>query len=301
MAQQAAAESAPVVRLADRGAAWFLPLALGVAAFAWLISGSAERAVAVLVVATPCPLLLAAPVAIVSGLSRASRLGVVIRDGGALENLGRATTLVLDKTGTVTTGRPRGTDVLVAPGWTPSEVLRLAASADQVSPHVLARAIVEEAATRGLPLSMPADVVEEAGKGVTATVDGRRVTVGAAQLSSDAPPWAHAAESRAAFDGAALTNPAAGGPLPTQRLHGPARAGLRRPASPEGDLDPAEFDGRTRRCRRDARAGPVPKQLVMATYLRCICRVTAQKWCHAQHPPGRAGVCFATARSRTGK
>jgi cation transport ATPase len=89
MAQQAAAESAPVVRLADRGAAWFLPLALGVAAFAWLIGGSAERAVAVLVVATPCPLLLAAPVAIVSGLSRASRLGVVIRDGGALENLGR--------------------------------------------------------------------------------------------------------------------------------------------------------------------------------------------------------------------
>jgi heavy metal translocating P-type ATPase len=204
MAQQAAAESAPVVRLADRGAAWFLPLALGVAAFAWLISGSAERAVAVLVVATPCPLLLAAPVAIVSGLSRASRLGVVIRDGGALENLGRATTLVLDKTGTVTTGRPRGTDVLVAPGWTPSEVLRLAASADQVSPHVLARAIVEEAATRGLPLSMPADVVEEAGKGVTATVDGRRVTVGAAQLSSDAPPWANAAESRAGFDGAVI-------------------------------------------------------------------------------------------------
>ena len=125
----------------------------------------------------PCPLLLAASVAIVSGLSRASRLGVVMRDGGALENLGRATTLVLDKTGTVTMGRPRGTDVLVAPGWTPSEVLRLAASADQVWPHVLARVIVAEAATRGLPLSMPADVVEEAGKGVTATVDGRRVTV----------------------------------------------------------------------------------------------------------------------------
>ena len=149
MAQQAAAESAPVVRLADRVAAWFLPLALAVATFAWLISGLAERAVAVLVVATPCPLLLAAPVAILSGLSHASRLGVVVRDGGALENLGRATTLVLDKTGTVTRGRPRGTDVLVAPGWTPSEVLRLAASADQVSRHVLARAIVEEAATEG--------------------------------------------------------------------------------------------------------------------------------------------------------
>ena len=115
----------------------------------------------------------------------------MVRDGGALENLGRATTLVLDKTGTVTRGRPRGTDVLVAPGWTPSEVLRLAASADQVSRHVLARAIVEEAATEGLPLRMPADVVEEAGKRVTATVDGRRVIVGAGRLSSDAPPWAN--------------------------------------------------------------------------------------------------------------
>ena len=204
MAQQAAAESAPVVRLADRAAAWFLPLALAVAAFAWLISGLAERAVAVLVVATPCPLLLAAPVAIVSGLSRASRLGVVIRDGGALENLGRATTLVLDKTGTVTTGRPRGTDVLVGPGWTPWEVLRLAASADQVSPHVMARAIVEEAATQRLPLSMPSDVVEEAGRGVTATVDGRRVAVGTCALPSDAPQWATAVETRAGFDGAVI-------------------------------------------------------------------------------------------------
>jgi heavy metal translocating P-type ATPase len=204
LAQQAAAENAPVVRLADRVAAWFLPLAFTVAGFAWLISGSAERAVAVLVVATPCPLLLAAPVAIVSGLSRASRIGVVIRDGGALEVLGRAATLVLDKTGTVTTGRPRSTDVVVAPGWTPAEVLRLAASADQVSPHVMARAIMEEAATQRLPLSMPANVVEQAGQGVTATVDGRHVSVGNRALASDSPRWASAAETRAVFDGAVI-------------------------------------------------------------------------------------------------
>ncbi len=204
LAQQAAAESAPVVRLADRVAAWFLPLVLAVAGLAWLLNGSAERAVAVLVVATPCPLLLAAPVAIVSGLSRASRLGVVVRDGAALENLARATTLVLDKTGTVTTGRPRGTDVLVGTGWAPTEVLRLAASADQVSPHVMARAIVEEAATQRLPLSMPSDVVEEAGRGVTATVDGRRVTVGNRVLTADSPQWATAAETRAGFDGAVI-------------------------------------------------------------------------------------------------
>jgi len=118
LAQQAAAETAPVVRLADRIAAWFVPLALAVAGLAWLLSGTAERPVAVLVVATPCPLLLAAPVAIVSGLSRTSRIGVLVRGGGALETLGRATTLVVDKTGTLTSGRPRGTDIAVAPGWT---------------------------------------------------------------------------------------------------------------------------------------------------------------------------------------
>ena len=106
LAAQAGAENAPIVRLADRYAAWFLPLALLLAGAAWWASGSAVRAVAVLVVATPCPLLLAAPVAIVSGLSRASRQGVVIRSGGALENLGHATTLVMDKTGTLTMGRP---------------------------------------------------------------------------------------------------------------------------------------------------------------------------------------------------
>lgn len=204
LAQQAAAESAPVIRLADRVAGWFVPATLAVAGGAWLVSGVAERAVAVLVVATPCPLILAAPVAIVSGMSRASRVGVVIRGGAALENLGRATTLVLDKTGTVTTGRPRGTDVIVAPGWTAAEVLRLAASADRFSPHVLARAIVDEAANRGLSLSLPVDVTEEAGKGVTATVGDRNVMVGSNGLPEEPPPWAAAALFRATFEGAVV-------------------------------------------------------------------------------------------------
>ncbi|NUP38455.1 MAG: HAD-IC family P-type ATPase, partial [Streptomyces sp.] len=155
LARQAGAESAPVVRLADRYAAWFLPLSLAVAGLAWLLSGSAVRAVAVLVVATPCPLLLAAPVAVVSGLSRASRLGVVVRDGGALENLGRARTLLLDKTGTLTAGRPRVLDVVAGPRWQPAQVLRLAASLDQYSPHVLAEAVVDAALERGLRLSVP--------------------------------------------------------------------------------------------------------------------------------------------------
>ncbi|WP_327320257.1 heavy metal translocating P-type ATPase [Streptomyces sp. NBC_01235] len=204
LARQAGAESAPVVRLADRYAAWFLPLSLVVAGLAWLISGSAVRAVAVLVVATPCPLLLAAPVAIVSGLSRASRLGVVIRDGGALESLGRARTLLLDKTGTLTGGRPRVLDVTAAPGRKPAEVLRLAASLDQYSPHVLAHAIVDTARERKLELSVPADVTEEPGRGASGTVDGHRVYIGRLDPSDVQPSWARAVDNRALLDGAAV-------------------------------------------------------------------------------------------------
>ncbi|GAB7028749.1 heavy metal translocating P-type ATPase [Streptomyces sp. NPDC021749] len=204
LARQAGAESAPVVRLADRYAVWFLPLSLAVAGLAWLISGSAVRAVAVLVVATPCPLLLAAPVAIVSGLSRASRLGVVIRDGGALENLGRARTLLLDKTGTLTRGRPRVLDVIAAPDGKPAEVLRLAASLDQYSPHVLAQALVDTARERGLALSVPTGVTEEPGRGATGNVDGHRTSVGRMGTATARPDWAKAVDTRALLDGAAV-------------------------------------------------------------------------------------------------
>ena len=200
LAKEAAASTAPVVRLADRLARWFVPLTLAMAGSAWLWSGSPGRAVAVLVVATPCPLLLAAPVAIVSGLSQLARLGVIIRSGGALENLGRATTLILDKTGTVTSGRPRSSDVVAAPGWSTEDVLRLAASADQFSPHVVAQAIVAEAIDHGLSLRLPTDVVEEAGTGTSATVDGRRVTVGNHPLPASPPSWAATTLSRATLD-----------------------------------------------------------------------------------------------------
>lgn len=204
LAKQAGAESAPIVRLADRYAAWFLPLALLIAGAAWLASGSAVRAVAVLVVATPCPLLLAAPVAIVSGLSRASRHGVVVRSGGSLENLGRATTLVMDKTGTLTMGQPAVVEILAAPAHGTTEILQLAASVDQMSPHVLAQAIVTEALTRGLRLSLPADVIEEAGRGVTASIDHRRVQVGKVVDRQIDDSWARTALNRASLDSAAI-------------------------------------------------------------------------------------------------
>ncbi|MGB2922120.1 MAG: heavy metal translocating P-type ATPase [Mycobacterium sp.] len=204
LAEQANAESAPIVRLADRYAAWFLPLTLAIAAVAWVMSGSAVRAVAVLVVATPCPLLLAAPVAIVSGLSRASRQGVVIRSGAALENLGHATTLMMDKTGTLTMGRPVVVEIAAAPGRETAAVLRLAASIEQMSPHVLAEAIVTEALARGLPLTLPSGVVEQPGEGVTATIDTKRVHVGKLVGGKVDAGWARAAVNRARLDSAAI-------------------------------------------------------------------------------------------------
>ena len=252
LAQQAGAENAPVVRLADRYAAWFLPVALLVAGAAWLISGSLVRAVAVLVVATPCPLLLAAPVAIVSGLSRASRLGVVIRSGAALETLGRARTLVMDKTGTLTVGRPAVVEVTAAPGQDASEMVRLAASTEQFSPHVLAEAIVGEARVRHLHLSVPERVEEQPGRGVTATVDGRRVDVGRRTPPTD-QRWVRLALSRARLDGAALAWVAVNGEvIGTVMLRDPLRrdaprtlrrlraAGLQRLVMHPGDrLEPA--------------------------------------------------------------
>jgi heavy metal translocating P-type ATPase len=180
LVRQAQATKAPFVRLADRFALWFLPFTLLVAAAAWAISGNPVRALAVLVVATPCPLILAAPVAIVAGLSRAASRGIIVKDGGALETLARARTLVFDKTGTLTTGSPKVASVETFGDVKPDELLRLAASLDQVSPHVFANAIVAAARERHLRLDFPGDAVEDAGKGISGAVAGRHVALGQA-------------------------------------------------------------------------------------------------------------------------
>jgi heavy metal translocating P-type ATPase len=205
LVRDAQAGTAPFVRLADRYAAFFLPLALAVAGVAWGLSGQAVRAVAVLVVATPCPLILAAPVAIVSGLSRAARRGVIIKGGGALERLAGGETLLFDKTGTLTAGRPAVTDVVTADGsvGTADEVLRMAASLDQVSPHVLAGAVVTAARRRGLPLTLPESVAEVAGSGIRGRVDGHAVTIGKAAwvgLAGAAAPWVRGVRRRSGID-----------------------------------------------------------------------------------------------------
>ncbi|WFE60767.1 heavy metal translocating P-type ATPase [Micromonospora sp. WMMD712] len=199
LAEEATARKAPMVRMADRYAAAFVPFTLVLAGLGWWLSGEFVRAVAVLVVATPCPLLLATPIAIVSGLSRVARRGVLVRDGGSLEALGRARTLLVDKTGTLTAGRPRAAETVVAPGGDRDEVLRLAASVEQLSPHVLAAALVRQARERGLALADPTDVTEEPGRGVTGRVDGRLVRVG--QLGGELPQWAARAAERAELAG----------------------------------------------------------------------------------------------------
>ena len=163
----AAAEGtpAPFVRLADRYSVWFLLVTLAVASATWAVAGAA-RAVAVLVVATPCPLILAAPVAMVSGMSVAARLGVVVKGGGVLERLGQCRTVLLDKTGTLTSGHPAVAAVLAPAPWPAEQVLGLAASLDQASGHVLASALVGAATERRCELVRPRDVVEAAGTGI---------------------------------------------------------------------------------------------------------------------------------------
>lgn len=227
LAEEATAHKAPMVRLADRYAAAFVPFTLVLAGLAWLLSGDVVRAVAVLVVATPCPLLLATPIAIVSGLSRVARRGVLVRDGGSLELLGRARTLLVDKTGTLTAGHPRAAETVVAPGSDRDEVLRLAASVEQLSPHVLAAALVRQARERGLALTEPTDVTEEPGRGVSGRVDGRLIRVG--QLAGESPVWADRARARTELAGwSAVWVSDDDGPLGAILLEDPVRPDARR-------------------------------------------------------------------------
>lgn len=178
LVEQAASSRAPALRIADRFAIWFLLLTLAIAGAAWWASADPIRALAVLVVATPCPLILALPVAIVSGMSRAARSGILIKHGGALEALGRVRTVILDKTGTLTLGLARVVSIRTREGIDPNELLRLAASLDQASNHVIAEALVAEAHARGLSLSAPGPATEMAGAGLSGTVDGHDVVVG---------------------------------------------------------------------------------------------------------------------------
>lgn len=178
LVEQAAGDRPPFVRMADRYAAWFLPITVVLAGAAWAISGDPVRALAVLVVATPCPLILAAPAAIVGGLSRAAKGGVIIKGGGALEALARGEVVLLDKTGTVTAGRPSVSRVHPVEGVEVDEVLRLAGCLEQVSVHPFAPAVVAAAVEHGERLVLPVDATEDLGLGVSGRVGEVEVRVG---------------------------------------------------------------------------------------------------------------------------
>jgi heavy metal translocating P-type ATPase len=178
LVEEAQRSKAPMSRLADRFALLFLGVTVLIAGAAWYWTGDPIRAVAVLVVATPCPLILAVPVAIVSGLSRAARFGILIKGGKAIEALGRVYSLVIDKTGTLTDGRARVVSVDTRAEAAPDDILRIAASLDQASKHIIAQTLVTEARDRKLQLSTPSNVIETAGEGIEGTVDGHAMVVG---------------------------------------------------------------------------------------------------------------------------
>jgi len=178
MVRSASASKAPLQRLADRYAVWFTPVVLLVCAVAWILSGDPTRVLAILVVATPCPLILATPVAIIGGINRAAARQIIMKTGGALEQLSAVRVAVFDKTGTLTVGRPEVSDVVSVEPFTPPDILRLAGALEQHSSHALARSVVEAAMRQHEFLPTPTDVVEDPGSGISGHVEGRSVSVG---------------------------------------------------------------------------------------------------------------------------
>ncbi len=188
LVRSAQATKAPLQRVAERYAVWFTPATALACAVAYYASGDWTRVLAVLVVATPCPLILAPPVAIVGGINRAARRQIIVRSGAALEQLARVTAVVFDKTGTLSVGRPALEQVVAMDGMSEGEALRLAGAVEQASSHPLARVVVDAAVQRVGRLPFATSVVETPGQGVTGQVQGRTVCVGSRRYVS-----AHAA------------------------------------------------------------------------------------------------------------
>jgi heavy metal translocating P-type ATPase len=176
-------------RLGDMLGAWYTPFAVGLALAAWILSGESHRFLAVLVIATPCPLLLAIPVAVIGAVSLSARRSIIIKNPAVLEQVGHCRTLIFDKTGTLTYGRPSLTEILCAPGTSREEVLRLTASLERYSKHPLSDAIVEAARQAGLAAEAVTEVSEKPGEGLRGTVAGRSVWItGRSQVSDRTLP-----------------------------------------------------------------------------------------------------------------
>ncbi|MCP4564096.1 MAG: heavy metal translocating P-type ATPase [Bosea sp.] len=195
MVAEAQRSRAPIQRLADEVAGWFVPAVILIAAvafLAWFVLGPEPRlsfaliaAVAVLIIACPCALGLATPMSIMVGVGRGAQLGVLIKNAEALERMEKVDTLVIDKTGTLTEGKPAVTAVVPATGFDEEEILRFAASVERASEHPLATAIVGAATKRGLTLADPVDFDSPTGKGALGTVDNRPVVIGNAKFLSE--------------------------------------------------------------------------------------------------------------------
>lgn len=207
MVTAAQTAKAPFVRLADRFAFVFLPFTIAVAGIAWMISGDLMRSLAVFVAATPCPLILAAPVAFIAGIAQAARRGVLVKGGSALEGLARAHTVLFDKTGTLTLGGARLLSIEAAPGVSADDVLQLGASLEQASHHVLAEVVVRAAVERGLQLKVPKGIKEIVGSGLHGIIDGKQVSAGSRDLilgHAAGEGWVSRASRRAAWRSALI-------------------------------------------------------------------------------------------------
>ncbi len=196
LVRHAQASRAPIHRLADRYAVWFTPLTLLVCGATFALTGDAVRVLAVLVVATPCPLILATPVAIIGGIGSAARRQIIFRNGGALERLAGVRVALFDKTGTVTVGIPRVRRVLALDGFTEAALLRLVGAVEEGSGHILARSLAEAARLTNRTLPPARDVVESPGRGVSGVVDGSRVSVGSRSFVAETDRDAAAALDR---------------------------------------------------------------------------------------------------------
>lgn len=182
LVRTAQASRSPLQRLADRYAVWFTPFTIAVCIVTFAVTQDSIRVLAVLVVATPCPLILATPVAIIGGVNRAARRQVILRTGAALEQLGTVEVAIFDKTGTLTVGTPHVKHVFAAAGYTANQVLALAAAVERGSNHLLARTVVRSAEEAGIDPDLADDVIEEPGRGVEGRVNGNYVVVGALSL-----------------------------------------------------------------------------------------------------------------------
>jgi heavy metal translocating P-type ATPase len=191
LVRQAQAEKPPLQRLADRYAVWFTPLTLAMCGLGWLITGEPRTILSVLVVATPCPLILAVPVAVISGINRAARAGIIVKGGTAIEQIGRAQAVIFDKTGTLTHGAPVVGRLVPVGGVSEEDLLRSAGSVEQLSSHLLAQTLSKEAQARLGPLLIPSHFLEVPGRGVEGDVDGRHVLVGSRRFLADRLGSAH--------------------------------------------------------------------------------------------------------------